>query len=159
MPNKPLLLVDIDGVVSLFGFGSNERPEGTWQMVDGIPHYLSAEAGRHLLDLAADFELVWCSGWEEKGNDYLPHAYGLPGALPFLRFDEAAAAGHCHWKLGAIDAYAGERPVAWIDDGIDEACHAWAQARPAPTLLVQTDPAKGLTRAEAEMLRTWARLL
>jgi hypothetical protein len=159
MHDKPLLLVDIDGVVSLFGFASDERPEGTWQMVDGMPHYLSAEAGRHLLDLASEFELVWCSGWEDRGNDYLPHAYGLPGSLPFLRFECAPAGGHCHWKLSAIDAYVGERPVAWIDDGIDDACRAWAEARSAPTLLVRTDPAIGLTSAEAQALRAWARLL
>ena len=157
MPDKPLLLVDIDGVVSLFGFAMDERPAGTWQLVDGIPHYLSAEAGRHLLDLAADFYLVWCSGWEEKCNDYLPHAYGLPATLPFLSFDCAPEAGHGHWKLQAIDAFVGTRPMAWIDDGIDEACHAWAAARAAPTLLVRTDPARGLTAAEAEELRRWAR--
>jgi hypothetical protein len=157
MPGKPLLLVDIDGVLSLFGFELDERPAGTWQLVDGIPHYLSAEAGRHLLDLAADFELVWCSGWEEKGNDYLPRAYGLPAPLPFLSFDTTPSATHCHWKLEAIDAFAGQRPLAWIDDGIDDACHEWAAARTAPTLLIRTHPATGLTAAEVEALRDWVR--
>lgn len=157
MNDKPVLLVDIDGVVSLFGFGSDDRPAGTWQLVDGIPHFLSADAGRYLHKLAEDFDLVWCSGWEEKCNDYLPHAYGLPGTLPFLSFDCTPQAGNGHWKLAAIDAYVGARAVAWIDDGIDEACHVWAAARPAPTLLVRTDPARGLTGAEAHTLREWAR--
>src|SRR5829696_4762082 len=75
---KPALLVDIDGVISLWGFSSTSAPEGTWVTVDGIVHFLSAEAGRHLLDLSDTFELAWCSGWEEKANDYLPEALGLP---------------------------------------------------------------------------------
>jgi len=35
---KPALLVDVDRVVSLFGFASNARPDGTWLTVDGIVH-------------------------------------------------------------------------------------------------------------------------
>ena len=34
-------------------------------------------------------ELVWASGWEERANDHLPHLLGLPGGMPFLRFDRA----------------------------------------------------------------------
>ena len=65
---KPVLLVDIDGVISLFGFELNSRPAGRYVWVDGIAHYLSATAGGHLRDLAPHFELVWCSGWEERAT-------------------------------------------------------------------------------------------
>ena len=153
-------MVDVDGVISLWGFASDRRPGGTFVSVDGIPHFLSEEAGRHLLDLAATYELVWCTGWEEKANEYLPHALGLPGPLPFLSFDdhEVSAGGTTpgHWKLGAIDAYAGDRPLAWLDDAFNDACHAWAAARKAPTLLVSTEPVSGLTRVHTERLKTWA---
>jgi hypothetical protein len=154
---KPLLFVDIDGVVSLFGFAMDERPDGAWQMVDGVVHFLSAEAGQHLLTLRADYELVWCSGWEEKCNEYLPHALGLPEDLPFLRFERNPGRVHAHWKLDAIEAFAGDRPLAWIDDALDDACHAWAARRGAPTLLVATDPPVGLTAAHAARLTEWAR--
>ena len=156
-----MLFVDIDGVVSLFGFPMGEnRPQGAWEHVDGIAHFLSAEAGRHLLRLRADYELCWCSGWEEKCNEYLPSALGLPPDWPFLTFEDGPSSGHAHWKLGAIERFAGpDRPIAWIDDALDEACHAWAATRQAPTLLVQTDPATGLTLAEAEHLSDWARAL
>src|SRR5512147_1423703 len=90
---RPLLLVDVDGVVSLFGFAPHAPPDGTWTTVDGIPHLLSATAGAHLRRLAATFDLAWCSGWEEKANDYLPRALALPGPLPHLSFDRHAAAG------------------------------------------------------------------
>lgn len=156
--HKPLLLVDIDGVLSLFGFPPHDPPEGTWHSIDGIPHFLSATAARHLLALASLFELVWCSGWEEKADEYLPSLLCLPHGLPHLSFERGGGAGeslHGHWKLAAIDAYAGVRPLAWIDDCLDAACHAWASARTAPTLLVQTTPALGLTEREAAQLRAW----
>jgi hypothetical protein len=156
----PLLLVDVDGVISLFGFDPAAPPAGTFEMVDGIAHFLSATAGEHLRSLSAEFELVWCTGWEEKANDYLPRALGLPASLPYLTFDRDVGRANAHWKLGAIDDYAGpHRAVAWVDDAHDDACRGWRDIREGPTLLVGTEPAIGLTRAHASKLRTWARAL
>ena len=160
---RPLLLVDIDGVLSLFGSGTHSTPAaGSFHSIEGIPHFLSATAAAHLLALADEFELVWASGWEERADEHLPHLLGVPAGLPFLRFERdvgGLGGGRAHWKLDAIDSYAGTRPLAWLDDALDEACHQWAQQRPAPTLLVQTDPQHGLTRQEAELLRAWAMAL
>jgi hypothetical protein len=103
---------------------------------------------------------VWCTGWEEKANEYLPHALSLDdGPLPYLTFAGSPGAGERHWKLDAIDAHAGpRRPVAWIDD--DHAgCEEWARARPGPTLLVTADPAVGMTAAHVEDLLEWAAAL
>ena len=158
-------MVDIDGVISLFGVrlqASADRRslDGSFHSIDGIPHFLSSTAAAHLLGLASAFDLVWASGWEEKANEYLPHLLGLDGPLPFLRFARGAVAGrttHAHWKLAAIDAYAGIRPLAWIDDAFNQACHDWASERPSPTLLVSTAPEEGLTSREVELLAAWAR--
>jgi HAD domain in Swiss Army Knife RNA repair proteins len=152
---RPLLLVDIDGVISLFAFERDERPPGSFHWIDGMPHYLSATAAAHLLALAEHFELVWASGWEERANEHLPHLLGLP-PLPHLRFARAVGRSGAHWKLDAIEAHAAGRALAWIDDAFNDACHAWARERAAPTLLVQTAPASGLTERERELLRRWA---
>ena len=155
---KPVLLVDVDGVISLFGFPLHARPAGRFEMVDGIAHFLSASAGEHLRLLADAFDPVWCTGWEEKANEYLPHALGLPGPWPHLCFDRARGPGSTmqgHWKLDAIDAWCGARPLAWIDDAHGAACEAWAAARGAPTLLVTTEPAVGLTEGQVRELLTW----
>jgi len=153
----PLLLVDIDGVISLFGFTSNERPSGSWIQADGTPHFISATAGAHLLALADFFDLAWCSGWEERANDHLPALLALPEPLPFLSFDRNPGRGHAHWKLAAIEAFAGdERPLAWVDDALSDACRDWAAQREAETLLVETDPSVGLTGAHVERLIAWA---
>jgi hypothetical protein len=158
--SKPLLMVDIDGVISLFGASAaGDSVEGSFHSIEGIPHFLSATAAAHLLGLAEQFELVWASGWEERANEHLPHLLGLPPGLAFLRFERAVGRSNAHWKLDAIDAHAVGRPLAWIDDAFNPACHAWAQAREHPTLLVQTDPQRGLTRREAQSLAAWAREL
>ena len=158
---KPLLMVDIDGVISLFGVsipdGADRRSvEGSFHSVEGIPHFLSSTAAAHLLALSSLFDLVWASGWEEKANEHLPNLLGLPAGLPFLRFSRSVGRSNAHWKLEAIEAHAGGRPLAWIDDALNADCHAWAQARPAPTLLVETEPERGLTSREAELLARWA---
>jgi hypothetical protein len=155
---RPLLLVDVDGVISLFGFKA-ARPPGSFHSIDGIPHFLSARAAEHLLELWPLFELVWASGWEEKANEYLPHLLGLPGPLPHLSFERSVGKSNAHWKLDAIEAYCGARPLAWIDDSFNPACHEWASRREAPTLLVQTQPQRGLTGEERERLAEWARTL
>jgi hypothetical protein len=156
----PLLLIDIDGVISLFGFDAGHPPSGRFLLVDGIPHFLSVTAAGLLGGLREQFELVWCSGWEEKADEYLPVALGLPAGLHHLTFDDAAAPGARHWKLAAIDGYAGrDRPLAWVDDAFDESCHRWARERPGPTQLVATDPAAGFTAEQASRLRRWASTL
>ncbi len=68
----------------------------------------------------------------------------------------ATASLQAHWKLDAIAAYAGERPLAWIDDVFDASCHAWAAARGVPTLLVSTAATRGLTSGEVEELMRFA---
>jgi hypothetical protein len=162
---RPLLLVDIDGVISLFGGiepssgGPFAGRAGSFHSIDGMPHFLSSTAAAHLLDLQHHFELAWCSGWEEKANEHLPHLLGLPPALPFLRFERSVGRSNAHWKLAAIDEFAGERALAWVDDALNPACHEWAAARSAPTLLVQTEPEHGLTEREAAALAEWASAL
>ncbi len=158
---KPLLMVDIDGVLSLFGVSilADADPrlaEGSFHSIEGIPHFLSATAAAHLLGLRPLFELVWASGWEDRANDHLPHLLGMPAGLPFLRFSRSVGRSNAHWKLDAIEDHAAGRALAWIDDALNDECHAWAQQRSAPTLLVQTEPQRGLTEREAGLLENWA---
>jgi hypothetical protein len=156
--HRPLLLVDVDGVISLFGFDHAAPPAGRYQLVDGIAHFLSGSAGAYMRRLRTAYELAWCTGWEEKANDYLPLALGLDGPLPHVVFDRGERPTQAHWKLGAIDLHVDpSRPMAWIDDAHDARCREWAAARPGPTLLVTTDPAVGITDREVEQLLVWAK--
>jgi hypothetical protein len=156
MPQRPLLAVDVDGVISLFGF--DEPPPGAvarFELIDGVVHCISLATGERLRRLGGHFDLVWATGWEEKANDYLPYILGVP-ELPCVSFDGAARFGSAHWKLGPLDELGGDRALAWVDDSLDQSCFEWAEARAAPTLLVPTESALGLEEAQTGALIAWA---
>src|SRR4051795_8933958 len=125
--NQPLLALDVDGLISLFGFEAplDEAP-GRFHLINGMAHCIADGIGPRLERLAQHYEIVWATGWEDRANERLPEILGLPGELPFLTFDGRARFGTAHWKIEAIDRYAGKRPLAWVDDSIDETCRAWA---------------------------------
>src|SRR3569623_2242917 len=76
--SRPILAVDVDGVISLCGFDTPPPPtEANYQLVDGMLHCISLRAGERLQRLGKHFELVWATGWEEKANFYLPTLLGL----------------------------------------------------------------------------------
>lgn len=161
MGDKPLLFCDVDGVISLWG-GQIDQSDLVWAQIEGIPHALSRRALRNLRILAASFDVVWATGWEEKAEEHLRPLVDLPGPVwPHLELDAARGAGLSvagHWKLGAIEAHAGpRRALAFIDDVLDDRCHRWAAGRAAPTLLVPTDPARGLDDAARERLESFVR--
>ena len=92
--SRPILAVDVDGVICLFGVRRASRTgrDGAVRAGrrDGALHLAggrgaAAAAGEH-------FELVWATGWEDKANDYLPNLLGLP-ELPHVSFDGAARFG------------------------------------------------------------------
>jgi hypothetical protein len=154
---RPVLAVDVDGVISLFGFEDAGDPPGDFQLIDGMAHCISRPVGARLRRLSEVYELVWATGWEERANDHLPTLLGLPGELPYLSFGGGARFGTADWKIHAIEAYAGDRPLAWIDDCIDDSCRRWARQRERPTLLVHVDSSRGLEEAQTEVLIAWAR--
>lgn len=155
-PSKPVLAVDVDGVISLFGFeGPPEEAPCQFQLIDGMAHCISPGAGERLRRLAPHYELVWATGWEERANDHLLHILGLD-PLPVLSFGGAARFGSAHWKLGPIEDYAAGRRLAWIDDSLDESCHEWARARAEPTLLVPTLSFEGIVDSHVDALIRWA---
>ena len=154
--DRPVLAVDVDGVISLFGFeGPLDQAGGRFHLIDGVAHCISDVAGEQLRRLSQIYELIWATGWEDRANDHLPLLLGIDGDLPCLRFDGRARFGTAHWKLDALGEYAGDRPLAWVDDSLDESCYDWAREREAPTLLVPTDSDIGITEEHTEKLLGW----
>lgn len=172
MSSKPLLFIDVDGVISTYGFaGNREDPRyqgaaavnepkdqsGSFHMVDGLVHHIGEGMGRRINALLPHFESVWATGWGTRANDHLVYLLRLPGELEVVDFDVAPSTdGSGHWKLDSLTARAGSKPAAWIDDGHNEACLAWATARNAPTLLISTDPFEGLTDLQVDELIEWS---
>ena len=144
---KPLLMVDIDGVISLFGRGplgpapAAPGRAGRVHSIDGIPHFLSSTAAAHLLALAATS--TWSGPAAGRRRPRTPpRLLGLPAALPFLRFSRAAGRGNAHWKLEAIDtspARAAGLDRRRLQPGLPRV----GRRRAAPTLLVRPSPRTG----------------
>jgi hypothetical protein len=155
--DRPILAVDIDGVISLFGYdqAGDEHP-GQLHLIDGMLHCISLPAAGRLKRLAKAYDLVWASGWEDRANDHLPQILGLP-ELPYLAFNGKARFGTAHWKLKPIERYSRGRALAWIDDSLDDSCYRWAEQRPEPTLLVPSESEIGLEEGHVEALLSWAK--
>jgi hypothetical protein len=164
----PILAVDVDGVISLFGFDVPPPPSTVaWHLIDGIPHCISLAAGERLGRLSPLFELVWATGWQDRANDRLPQVIGI-GPLPVIEFDLPTSTGPAgaavgsiagHWKLEALDRFAAGRAIAWIDDSLDQSCFDWAERREAagtPTLLAPTEPEIGIEEGHVAALESWA---
>jgi len=167
---QPVLFLDVDGVISIFGFPQgfglapgdasfDDRPPGAFHSINGVLHYISSGCGRYLEQLAGRFELVWATGWEETANDYLPHLLGLPDPLPCLTFDGRLRPGAAHWTIEAIEEYAAGRPLAWIDDNLDDSCYRWARERGSATLIIETVRHEGMREQHVERLLDWAESL
>jgi hypothetical protein len=155
---KPVLAVDIDGVVALLGFEElPEWPAAEMALVGGAMHCISLEAGERLRQLGRSFEVIWASGWERRSHELGRHLE-LPD-YPYLTFKGAARFGSAHWKTGPLEKYARGRPLAWVDDSLDERCYDWARSRSEPTLLVEVEPDVGLQEIHVEALTAWARSL
>nr|WP_305782314.1 hypothetical protein [Actinoplanes lichenis] len=152
--NRPLLLLDLDGVLN--PFGASTCPEGyvehEFYPGQGPERYNPAHGG-WIRELAAVTDPQWATSWGDDANDLLAPLLGLDPlpVVPFppLPFPPAA-------KVPAIAAAAGDRPAAWIDDNHTGAGREWAASRSAPTLLVPVDSAIGWTRADVEAVLTWA---
>jgi hypothetical protein len=143
---RPLLLLDVDGV--LLVWRATEWADG-----------LDADVGFHpdapgwLSDLAVVFELAWATTWEDRANDAIGPALGLP-RLPFIEFEMDHRARTP--KLRSLVAWVGDRACAWIDDDLHADADAWAAGRATPTLLVHVDPAEGMARRHVDELLDWA---
>lgn len=155
MPARlPLLLLDVDGVLNPYaapccppGYTEHELFPGEEAV------RVCAAHGRWLAELAIRFQLVWATGWGAEANRLLAPLLQIP-ELPVIGFPPVPF--HPRDKLPAVARYARERSLAWVDDQLPAETRAWAAARRAPTLLIEVDPADGLTRPVIDACLRWA---
>jgi hypothetical protein len=158
---KPLLLVDVDGVVNLGQFMSSARRgklkggEGWYSGRAGDRHdpwaeriVLNRRWGPMLRSLEAEgAELAWATAWNEAANWWISPLLGL-GELPVARaVDKHKAETVIPWTQG--------RPWAWLEDREFELEGASALAGETPHLPVLVNPQEGLEWSHIERIREW----
>ena len=172
--DKPLLFLDVDGVINPSVELSN-LPAGFVLHTIVVPSFdeLNDDSGRKMIialnelhgvwlrALAEEFDLVWATSWGERANEYISPRFALerlpvvtPDRLGFYRTD----------KRSPIAALAKNRPLAWVDDMINPIDWQWARSRRGgsggiPTLLIKTNSTKGLTASHVEQLHSFAQIL
>jgi len=151
MNGRPVLLIDVDGVLCPLG---SRGGEPLLDVPGSYARYAEATPGR-LQRLSASFELVWATAWEDDANDVLAPLFGLP-PLRVVRFDEDEADIGDSWKLPAIARFVRDRPCAWIDDDIGIDSETWAARRKVPTLFLEIAGDCGLAQADVERLEAFA---
>ena len=151
--DRPLLLIDVDGVLGRQGDGVPKDFEIYYR--EGRAIQLSHLHGPALLAFADRFELVWATAWHNKANEFVAPIVGLP-RLPVIDLTNTT------YKSEAIDVYAGNRPVCWLDDDICPPDRAWARkrvGRGVPTKLIAVDYRHGLLPRDLRKVEEFARSL
>ncbi|MDH6131067.1 hypothetical protein P3T37_000434 [Kitasatospora sp. MAA4] len=179
-PQRPLLLLDVDGPLNPYAAKPQRRPAGyrthrlltprwvaaeqrrlaAWDIPESRPRplrvWLNPDHGPALA--ALPFDLVWATTWEEEANAYVSPVLGLP-ELPFIAWSvpRPTPEGGVFWKTPEIVAWAAGRPFAWVDDEIGEPDRAWVRDHhPGPALLHRVDPKLGLLPEDFAVLRRFA---
>jgi hypothetical protein len=151
---RPVLLVDVDGVLN--PWLADGCPDGyhEYDFFPGERVLLSPGHGELLTSLAPAYELVWATAWEHRANQLISPVLSLP-ELPVIEFP-LSGLDLGFRKLPSVIEAVGQRPCAWIDDAHQSDHYTWAQERGIPTLIIDIDPAEGLTRDHVATLADWA---
>lgn len=162
--DKPLLLIDVDGVLNCICRNPHAR---MYDVFSFGPYRIAIrhETGRWLKRLSESFHPVWCTMWDEQANLVLAPRLGLP-ELPVIPCDERRYDAPMEWeglslhsKIPCIVEHVGDRAFAWVDDEIGSHDTAWSRQRDdeeAPTYLLKIDPRMGLLEHHVNKLVGWA---
>lgn len=162
---KPVLLLDLDGVINIFEY--NKIPlecYGYHTFNDGFTIIVAIPQGttKYIQELNELYEIHWCTAWKKDANLHISPRIGLPTNLPVV---PGVSGRHYKenktWKLPFIQDYISQnlkyRKVAYIDDDIFEDCFKWVDMHKDNLLFIKTNPNKGITEVEMDLLRNFAK--
>jgi hypothetical protein len=170
---KPLLLIDVDGVLLPWGECPPGYSEQTMQTVrEPEQVFWSPENASYLRVLAKVYAPVWCTARCEEVCSTVAALHGIGGDWPVLDLSAAVfrhkgrlmirrgVSPKATWKLNWVRAYVAKRPFAWIDDDLKDDAYEWVKRRVdiggSPGCLVKPDPNQGMRYEHFEDLMAFA---
>lgn len=177
---KPILLLDVDGVLNVIGPGvAHRKVLIPWTIRGEVfgKQFFPVPLARPFLHFAWEsFEVYWLTAWREMANSIASWA-GLPDApvliepIPEInelrrkadlkKTKEERADAYCwiDWKAEAAKKrFKGERRrIVWVEDGISEAAHEWVDSRKR-VRYVGTNSFVGLTLRHVKDIATFAQV-
>jgi hypothetical protein len=161
MTTKPLMLLDVDGVLNAFD-GTRNIPAGYQKTVcNGYTIKWRPEVAARLRDLhdSEAVEIRWLTTWADEANAWISPALDLPiltvaGQVPFREKNG-------WWKLVVVrDLAVAEptTPIVWVDDDIkgDRDAMAWLRTPAADNVLAICPAVNvGLTDVDLDLIEGW----
>jgi hypothetical protein len=160
---KPLILVDVDGVLNPLGPPSTDFRRYRCPLGGEVyTVHLNRRHGTRLLELAlrTGAELVWATTWEEHANEWIAPRIGLP-RLPVIPVGAVAGTTRGEmFKTPNVAEYVAGRPFVWFDDMVYAADDAYLRDHPGvgDFLLVQVEPRQGLDQRHLDLAAEWLTL-
>lgn len=100
-------------------------------------------------------DAYYISDWRGESHEQIGKLLMMP-ELDWINDDPFRPHAHeFSSRALAITAFFSGRPVAWLDDEIDESDRRWAEQREAPTLLVQPNQDVGLQSHHIASVNSW----
>jgi hypothetical protein len=157
---RPILFLDVDGVVSPIAGGHLGPLPTTWEswrkLRWSLPAWTAPDCVSRLTALPV--ERIWCSTWGQMvdGERGLSGQLGWSG-MRWLRLPP----GDRPWsKRRAIEGWfaeSGTRAFIWADNDLrlDSSGRPWAQRLSVPSLLIRPHKNVGLTPRHLEAMERW----
>ena len=160
MTGKPLILLDVDGVLNALALQPGPAWERhTCQSWNGTYRVrLNPAHGPMLLNLAAETgaELVWATTWTSDANKQIGPKIGLP-ELPVIDVLSGEDEPWVNAKVPPVADYVNGRPFVWLDDDLNDDDRAYLAKHDGvgEFLIVDVAPRSGLSAYHVQQAADW----